>query len=78
MNGDVVVVLDRTPSFAESGGQVGDTGFLTQGRTVRCFDTTKLLQTFLHITICGRGGTGVSSEGRVRDGQHTKDNIAKP
>ncbi|PFP21601.1 hypothetical protein COJ96_25600, partial [Bacillus sp. AFS073361] len=46
---EAVVVLDQTPFYAESGGQVGDCGFLssTSGRfEVR--DTTKTGGAFLH------------------------------
>uniref|UniRef100_UPI00211591FE alanine--tRNA ligase-related protein n=1 Tax=Pseudomonas sp. Kh7 TaxID=2093743 RepID=UPI00211591FE len=44
-----VVVLDRTPFYAESGGQVGDSGYLQAGAArfvVR--DTTKTGGAFLH------------------------------
>ena len=52
-----VVVLDQTPFYAESGGQVGDSGYLlgAAGRfEVR--DTTKAGGAFLHHGIAALGG----------------------
>ncbi|TAM46732.1 MAG: alanine--tRNA ligase [Gammaproteobacteria bacterium] len=43
------VVLDRTPFYAESGGQVGDRGVLRVGNTLfRVEDTQKVGQAFVH------------------------------
>jgi alanyl-tRNA synthetase len=44
-----VVVLDKTPFYAESGGQAGDTGYLTgDGLTLEVLDTTKAGSHHLH------------------------------
>ncbi len=43
------VVLDTTPFYAESGGQVGDTGWFIQGdRKIEVFDTQKENNMILH------------------------------
>ncbi|WP_278942360.1 alanine--tRNA ligase, partial [Pseudomonas helleri] len=55
-----VVVLDRTPFYAESGGQVGDCGYLQAGAArfdVR--DTTKTGGAFLHHGVVAAGGLKV-------------------
>ncbi|MFN3785379.1 MAG: alanine--tRNA ligase, partial [Thiothrix sp.] len=44
------IVLDHTPFYAESGGQVGDTGVLRAGEAVfRVTDTRKQGATFIHF-----------------------------
>ncbi|MBH3462266.1 alanine--tRNA ligase [Pseudomonas putida] len=69
-----VVVLDRTPFYAESGGQVGDSGYLQAGAArfdVR--DTTKTGGAFLHHGVVASGALliGAPVEARVdADVQH--------
>jgi alanyl-tRNA synthetase len=50
------VVLDHTPFYAESGGQIGDTGFLLSANarfTVR--DTQKIGASFAHVGVLEKG-----------------------
>ncbi len=58
-----VVVLDQTPFYAESGGQVGDCGYL-QATDVRfdVRDTTKAGGAFLHHGIVAQGSLSLSTE----------------
>ena len=56
------VVLDRTPFYAEMGGQLGDTGTITlDGREWKVVDTQKVGVAFLHV-IKGDGVPGQGSE----------------
>ncbi len=48
--GDAVIILDRTPFYAESGGQIGDIGSIkTDHATFVVTDTQKQGNAFLHI-----------------------------
>ncbi len=56
-----VVVLDRTPFYAESGGQVGDCGYLSDADGARfdVRDTTKAGGAHLHHGVVAEGGLRV-------------------
>jgi len=55
------VVLDQTPFYAESGGQVGDTGKLINGKNVfEVLNTQKIDNVILHI---GKINSGVFKKG---------------
>ena len=60
---EVSVVLNQTPFYAESGGQVGDAGVITgpDGLRIAIHDTQKKLGLFVHI--------GVVEAGHPRPGQ---------
>ncbi|QNG99789.1 alanine--tRNA ligase [Pseudomonas sediminis] len=57
-----VVVLDQTPFYAESGGQIGDCGYLeSAGVRFDVRDTTKAGGAFLHHGVVVKGGLSVGT-----------------
>lgn len=69
---DLTVVLDRTPFYGESGGQIGDTGVLeSDGSQVRIADTKKNNDFILHM--------GKVTKGDIRKGSlvHAKIDLQR-
>ncbi|MCF2651643.1 alanine--tRNA ligase [Anaeromassilibacillus senegalensis] len=66
---DIVLTLDRTPFYAESGGQVGDTGVVkTDSCTIRVLDTTKNASgVYIHKAVV--------EEGFVREGDEAQASV---
>ena len=52
-----IIVLDRTPFYGESGGQVGDNGYIynEEGGIARIDDVKKQNNVFLHIGVVEKG-----------------------
>ncbi|MBM4054496.1 MAG: alanine--tRNA ligase [Planctomycetes bacterium] len=64
---EVSIVLDQTPFYGESGGQIGDTGILeTNGSLVRVTDTKKNDSFIIHI---GKITKGILKTGDMVDAQ---------
>ena len=71
------VVLDHTPFYAESGGQVGDTGLLTTDTarfTVR--DTRKIGASFAHMGVLESGELRVGTQVRAEVDGSRRHSIA--
>ncbi len=61
--GDFTLILDRTPFYAESGGQVGDTGVITSdGLSISVSDVKKKEGVFLHFCTLTSGIVKVGDE----------------
>ncbi|MBR4150775.1 MAG: alanine--tRNA ligase [Firmicutes bacterium] len=57
---EVRIVLDRTPFYAESGGQVGDTGVIeADGFSAAVTDTYKVGKVFVHKCVISSGEVSV-------------------
>lgn len=72
-----IIVLDRTPFYAESGGQTGDTGTITvAGGEFNVTNTTKLGNAFAHHgTVQGRIGVNDKVDATIDDTR--RDSIKK-
>ncbi|MFW5824119.1 MAG: alanine--tRNA ligase, partial [Marinobacter sp.] len=75
---EAVIVLERTPFYAESGGQVGDTGLLTwSGGRFQVNDTRKEGDNHLHIGIVVEGTFAPGQEVDARIDHQRRENTRK-
>lgn len=71
-----VVVFDRTPFYAESGGQTGDTGILTApGLSARVLDTSKQGDLHLHHVHLESGELVVGASVSMQIDEYLRDQI---
>ena len=62
-SGDCVIILDKTPFYGESGGQVGDSGkLISENNEVRVSDTQKVGNFYLHICHIEKGEVRVNQK----------------
>ncbi len=60
---EVKVVLDKTPFYAESGGQIGDIGeLITKDGVIEITDTQKISEVFIHIGIVRLGTIKINDQ----------------
>jgi alanyl-tRNA synthetase len=72
------IILDQTPFYAESGGQVGDTGQLINGKNVfEVLNTQKIDNVFLHIGEVKSGSFKKGDKVNARINVERRLNIAR-
>ncbi|RMS92964.1 Alanine--tRNA ligase [Pseudomonas coronafaciens pv. oryzae] len=72
-----VVILDSTPFYAESGGQIGDSGFLLAGDArFDVSDTTKTGGAFLHHGVVASGSLNVGAQVETQVADEVRDATA--
>lgn len=73
-----VVILDKTPFYAESGGQVGETGEISTTTGVfEVLDTKKSGQAFVHYGIVKMGQIDVAQTSHAQVGEQVRASSAK-
>ena len=77
--GDVTVILDKTPCYGEGGGQIGDTGaIITNGTTeLRINDTQKSDGVYIHLANVQRGTIKVGDSVKVIVDAFHRQNIMR-
>jgi alanyl-tRNA synthetase len=74
----LVLVLDRTPFYGESGGQVGDTGFIRgDGFSFQVTDTRKENDFMLHVGEVKEGRVTVSAKANAEVDRKRRDAIRR-
>ena len=75
-DGDVQVVLNQTPFYAESGGQVGDAGVLvTETGKAQITDTKKVAGLFVHFAKVTEGAIAKGQAAALEVDPARRDNI---
>ncbi|MDP8211691.1 MAG: alanine--tRNA ligase [Candidatus Zapsychrus exili] len=60
---NVKIVLDKSSFYAESGGQIGDTGTITKDKvSIKITDTQKINDVFIHIGVVESGNINVNDQ----------------
>ena len=76
--GDVTVILDKTPCYGEGGGQIGDTGAITNGTNgLRINDTQKSDGVYIHLAKIQRGTIKVGDNVKVIVDTFNRQNIMR-
>ena len=75
---EVVLVLEETPFFAESGGQIGDSGRIsTANGSIDILDTQKVAgDTFVHIGTVLEGEISVAEQARLEVDESRRRKLA--
>lgn len=76
--GDLIIILDQTPFYAESGGQVGDCGYIESANArVEITDTQKDGDVFKHLGRVTSGELNVNDQVIARVDETRRDGIRR-